>query len=224
MSTSAEALLLEILPASLAELEARLAHDLVCLQMPAKGWVPPRAHPTLGPMLDVAIIGAGMAGLAAADALKCLGVSRMAIFDRVPEGIEGPWVSYARMETLRSPKELAGPALGFSNLTFRAWFEAQFGAAAWALLGKIPRVQWMEYLRWYRRVLDVPIENGTELIALSGDQDCVVLTLRSKGGTRQVAARRVILATGRDGLGGPFVPALFRRLDQSYWAHSSHPI
>jgi cation diffusion facilitator CzcD-associated flavoprotein CzcO len=216
--------LADVLPASLAELEARLAHDLVRLQMPAKEWVPARAHPTFGPMLDVAIVGAGMAGLAAAYALKCLGVRRMAIFDRLSAGIEGPWVGYARMETLRSPKELAGPALGFSNLTFRAWFEAQFGADAWERLGKIPRVQWMDYLRWYRRVLDVSIENDAELVDLAGDGDGVVLTLRSAQGTRQVAARRVVLATGRDGLGGPFVPPLFRELDRRFWAHSSDPI
>jgi cation diffusion facilitator CzcD-associated flavoprotein CzcO len=211
-------------PASLAALEARLERDLVRLQLPAKAWVPPRDHPTLGPMLDIAIVGAGMGGLAAAYALKCLGVRRMALFDRLPEGAEGPWLTYARMETLRSPKELAGPALGFSNLTFRAWFEAQFGVAAWEKLGKIPRVQWMEYLRWYRRVLDVPIENGTELTDLAGDADGVVLTLRSAAGTRQVAARRVVLATGRDGLGGPFMPPLFRDLDRRFWAHSSDPI
>ena len=117
-----------------------------------------------GPVLDVAIIGAGMAGLAAAFALKCLAVRSLRVFDRAPEGFEGPWATTARMETLRSPPELAGPAFGFANLTFRAWFEAQFGLAAWSKLYRIPRLQWMDYLRWYRRMIDVPIENGTELI------------------------------------------------------------
>ena len=78
-------------------------------------------------MLDVAIIGAGMGGLAAAFVLKRLGVRNMRVFDRSPEGFEGPWATYARMQTLRSPPELVGPALGLANLTFRAWFEAQFG-------------------------------------------------------------------------------------------------
>ena len=31
-------------------------------------------------------------------------------------------------------RSLTGPAFGFSSLTFRAWFEAQFGAAAWRRL------------------------------------------------------------------------------------------
>src|SRR5438067_1031926 len=109
-------------PRSLAELEARFVRDLDVLTLPpAKQWLEPSVHPALGPMLDVAIVGAGMAGLAAALALKCLGVPNMRLFDRAPSGFEGPWATYARMEVLRSPKELTGPAIGFANLTFRAW-------------------------------------------------------------------------------------------------------
>src|ERR1700736_502104 len=119
-------------PRSLAELEARFARDLDMLAIPpAKQWLEPRTHPSHGPMLDVAIVGAGMAGLSAALALRCLGIRNVEIFDRSPKDFEGPWATYARMEVLRSPKELTGPALGFSNLTFRAWFEARFGRAAW---------------------------------------------------------------------------------------------
>ena len=126
------------------------------------------------------------------------------------------------METLRSPPELTGPAFGFSNLTFRAWFEAQFGAPAWEKVHRIPRLQWMDYLRWYRRMIDVPIENETELIDLAGDQEFVVLTLRSRKQTRKIAARRVVLANGREGLGGPYVPPLFRGLDKRFKIGRAH--
>jgi cation diffusion facilitator CzcD-associated flavoprotein CzcO len=212
-------------PRSLAELEARLQRDLELLVMPPpKEWLEPRVHRQWGPVLDVAIIGAGMAGLAAAFALKRLGVRNLQVFDRSPEGFEGPWATYARMEVLRSPPELAGPALGLANLTFRAWFEAQFGAAAWKKVHRIPRPQWMDYLRWYRDVIDVPIENGTELIDITGDAETVLLTLRSASGVRKAAARRLILANGRDALGGPYVPELFRKLDRRYWAHTSEDI
>ena len=108
----------------------------------------------------------------------------------------------------------------FASLTFRAWFEAQFGAEAWRELHRIPRLQWMDYLRWYRRMIDVPIENGTELVDLGGDAEFVVLTLRSAAGTRKVAARRVVLANGRDGLGGPYTPEMFRGLDPRFVMHS----
>src|SRR5436190_15318462 len=127
---------------SLAGLEARFRRDLELLTLPpTKDWLEPREHPQHDPVLDVAVIGAGMAGVAAAFALKCLGVRSLKVFDRAPEGSEGPWVTTARMETLRSPPELTGPAFAFSSLTFRAWFEAQLGAAAWDALYRIPRAQ-----------------------------------------------------------------------------------
>lgn len=206
---------------SLAGLEARVRRDLELLTLPpAKDWLEPRIHPQYGPVLDAAIIGAGMAGLAAAFALKCLAVRSLRVFDRAPAGFEGPWATTARMETLRSPPELAGPSFQFGSLTFRAWFEAQFGAADWGKLYRIPRLQWMDYLRWYRRMIDVPVENGTELLDISGDGDILLLTLRSAAGTRKAAARRVVLANGRDGLGGPYTPDIFRGLDPRFVLHS----
>src|SRR6185437_8701060 len=110
-------------------------------------------------------------------------------FDRSPAGFEGPWATYARMQELRSPKELVGPALGLADLTFRAWYEAQFGRAAWDAVYRIPRLQWMDYLRWYRRMVDVPIENGVELLGLDGEGPATVLTLRSAENTRRIGAR-----------------------------------
>ena len=213
-------------PRSLAELEARLARDIdfLALSWPAKDWLEPRTHPEWGPVLDIAIVGAGMAGLSAGFALKCLGVRNMRVFDRSPEGFEGPWATFARMETLRSPPELAGPALGFANLTFRAWFEAQFGRLAWTKMHRIPRLQWLDYLRWYRKVTDLPIENHTELVDLSGDSETVLLTVRSAAGIERVAARRLLLANGRDGLGGAYVPPLFAGLDRGCCAHTSDNI
>ena len=112
----------------LAALEARLHQDLSWLELPAKNWTLPHTLEDQ-PVLDVAVIGGGMAGLAAAASLKHLGIG-VVVFDRSPAGFEGPWATTARMETLRSPKQLTGPALGLPALTFRAWFEAQFGTDA----------------------------------------------------------------------------------------------
>ena len=78
------------------------------------------------------------------------------------------------METLRSPKQLTGPALGLPALTFRAWFEAQFGLEAWDALDKIPRLQWMDYLRWYRRVLGLDVRNEHRVLAVLPRADGLV--------------------------------------------------
>ena len=207
--------------AGLAALERRLAHDLVCLGWPAKPWMPPQQAEADVSVLDVAIIGAGQAGLAVAAALAQQGI-RAVVFDRAPRDLEGPWATTARMETLRSPKELTGPALGLPALTFRAWFEAQFGTDAWARLDKIPRLQWMDYLRWYRRVMAVDVRNETTVTAVRPRADGkVALDLATPGGSHRVLARRVVLATGRDGLGGPALPAFVQGLDRRWWAHSS---
>jgi FAD-dependent urate hydroxylase len=207
----------------LAALEARLAYELACLQRPAPRWTP--VHTRGGESVwDVAIVGAGMAGLTVAAALQFEGVS-VTVLDEASKGFEGPWATTARMETLRSPKQLAGPALGIASLTFRAWFEAQWGVAAWDALDKIPRLQWMDYLRWYRRVLALPVHNEHTVTDLWPQADGVVkLKLAHGGQSSTVWARRVVLATGRAGLGGPWVPAFMDGVDRTLWAHSADPL
>lgn len=207
--------------AGLAALEAAITRDLALLEQPARDWVPPRRAPDGTAVVDVAVLGAGMAGLALGFELKRLGMARTTLFDRAPDGAEGPWDTWARMRTLRSPKALAGPALGLPNLTFRAWFEAQFGAAAWEAVVKIPRRQWMDYLRWYRRVAGLDVRNGVDVARIVPDND--LFLLHTSAGA--IHARHVVLATGRGGLGGPMIIAPFGDLPRGVvWAHSSDPI
>ena len=207
-------------PAGLPALEDRVRQDLAWLDLPAKPWIIPREHEGQ-PVLEVAIIGAGMAGMTAAIALRFLGIPAV-LFDRAPAGVEGPWVTTARMDTLRSPKQLAGPALGVPSLTFRAWFEAQFGLEAWEALDKISRVQWMDYLRWYRQVLAPDVRNDHEVLRVEPRGDgLVALRIRTPDGERTTYARRVVIASGRDGIGGPYVPAIASDIPRKFWAHSS---
>ena len=116
---------------SLDALAKRIRFDLDCLNLPSPNWVPERRTDKGEKVHDVVVIGGGMCGLVASFALRTGGIRNMRIFDRNPEGLEGPWLTYARMETLRSPKTLPGPAFGMGALTFRAWYEAQHGADAW---------------------------------------------------------------------------------------------
>ena len=188
----------------LAGLEAVLARDFERLNHPPADWVPPRAGPDGLRMVDVAIVGGGMCGLAAAFALRRVGISNLRQVDRSPEGREGPWRTYARMETLRSPKHLAGPVLGMAGLTFRAWWEA--GGRDWDGLGRIPTAIWADYLDWYRRVTGARVENDVEVAALEPGSDGVRVRLVGPHGTETVHARRVVLATGREGQAAPRVP------------------
>ncbi|PLC49751.1 FAD-dependent oxidoreductase [Pollutimonas subterranea] len=209
-------------PDGLLALEQRLAQDLAWLDLPAKAWVPPGTVNGQR-LLDVAIVGAGMAGLAAAAALANMGMVAR-VFDSAPEGFEGPWATTARMETLRSPKQLVGPALGLASLTFRAWFEAQFGTVAWNDLDKIPRLQWMEYLRWYRRAMKVDVRNDHVVTNIVPHADYVELHMQTPSAKQYVYARRVVLATGRAGLGGASIPDFVQAVSRDRWAHSSDPL
>ncbi|EFI61697.1 MULTISPECIES: NAD(P)-binding domain-containing protein [Comamonas] len=204
----------------LATLEERLRDDLLTLGWPAKAWIPPSTRRDL-PVHDVVIIGAGQAGLALHVALGQVGIKPV-LLDKSPLDFEGPWATTARMETLRSPKELTGPAMGIPSLSFRAWFIAQFGLDAWTALDKIPRLQWMDYLRWYRRVTNADVRNGHEVVAVRPQADDVVeVDVKANGVIATWQTRRLVLATGRDGLGGATVPAFMRGVDRKFWAHSS---
>ena len=120
------------------------------------------------PALDVLIVGAGQSGLAIAFALMRAQVDNILVIDRAEYGREGPWLTYARMRTLRSPKDYTGPDLDVPSLTYQAWHEARFGADSWNALELIPRELWAEYLLWMRRDdRAFPVRNGLEAIDIA---------------------------------------------------------
>lgn len=193
-----------------AEALARLARvaraDLARLNFPPPNWVPATQAPDGSPVLDVLVAGAGMCGQTAAYALLREGVAGLRVVDRAARGEEGPWGTYARMLTLRSPKHLTGPDLGVPSLTFRAWFEAQHGDAGWAALHKVGRLDWRDYLLWVRETVGLPVENGVALVSVADEGGLLRARLRSSQGEETVWARKVVLALGRDGSGAPRWP------------------
>ncbi|MEE7559748.1 NAD(P)/FAD-dependent oxidoreductase, partial [Xanthomonas sp. Kuri4-2] len=208
---------------SLAQLERELARDLQRLAHGGEAWTRPRVHPA-GHVYDVVIVGGGQSGLGAAFALLRERVGNLLLIDENPAGQEGPWVTYARMLTLRTPKQITSIDLGVPSLTFRAWWEAQHGAAGWEALDKIPRTEWMAYLGWYRRVLALPVRNDTRLARIEPNVADGVHRLHLAMGA-PLLARKVILATGIQGGGQWSVPAwIAQQLPAHRYAHTSGPI
>ncbi len=201
---------------------ATVARDLALLGLPPRNWPATVAGPDGQPMLDVLIVGAGMCGIAAATALSHKGMRNILMLDRAPEGREGPWMTYARMGTLRSLKHLPGICAGIPSLTFRAWYEAQHGPSGWDALYKIPNADWQDYLTWLKHVLALPVRNQVAVLRLDPLGRCLRATLDDGS---LVHARRVVLATGRDGAGGITVPDC---VEASLWpdlaAHTNDPI
>jgi len=207
----------------LAALEQRLLADLDCLCYPPASWID-NAGGEQPDQVDVLIVGGGMCGLLMWFALRCAGIHNVRIIDQNVSGQEGPWVSYARMQTLRSPKQLTGPAYGVGTLTFQAWYRAQCGADSWTALDKIPRTMWMDYLRWYRQVLHIPVENGVSLTRVEPAREQLLRVNLKGSGAEELVVRKLIYATGRDGIARPNIPGFVSSISAARWAHSSYNI
>ena len=186
----------------LEKLESLVRRELEQLRYPAANWVLPKNGPDGKPMLDALVVGGGMLGQTALFALRREGVTNVRCVDKAPKGLEGPWKTFARMDILRSPKQLTGPDLGVASLTYRAWHEAKFGTEHWEKLHKIDRVEWANYLLWVREVAALPVENGVEVRRLELGDGYVKAVLDDE----IVFARKAILAMGREGSGAPRWP------------------
>jgi cation diffusion facilitator CzcD-associated flavoprotein CzcO len=202
--------------ARLAALAARAAEDMERIEAFGRPW----ASAPEPPDLNVAICGAGMSGLTLALGLKRHGVEGVALLDRRPPGAEGPWLTSARMKTLRSPKHLAGPDLGVPSLTPRAWFEAVYGAPAWTALERIDRRDWAAYLDWFRRVTRPVVYNQTRLVAVEPDPFGLALRLEGEGAPARLRCRNLVVATGP---GAPRLPDFVGGLPKAFWTHSGEP-
>lgn len=211
---------------SLEELNARVHKDLAYIAFGGKDWVRPRVHPD-GHVYDVVIVGAGQSGLGTAFGLLRERVSNILVIDENAEGWEGPWATYARMVTLRTPKHLTSIDLGIPSLTFRSWWESQHGEEGWEAVDKIPRGEWMEYLRWYRRILALPVRNDARLKLIEPLPGGIhrLHVEGSEPSSPHLLARKVVLATGIQGGGEWHVPGIVAdNVSRSLYAHTSEPI
>jgi cation diffusion facilitator CzcD-associated flavoprotein CzcO len=205
----------------LEELSRRARRELAMIDHPAMAWMPAATDAAL----DVLIVGAGQSGLVTSFQLNRERVTNHLVIDRAPARAEGPWRTYARMPTLRSPKEYTGPDLGVPCLTYQSWHETVYGAEHWRALHLIAREDWAAYLDWLRATLNLPVENDTELLRidgrLDGRLDC---RIRGRSGERTVVARKVVLATGQDGCGEWWMPDFVAALPNRFRAHTCEMI
>lgn len=206
----------------LIELEQCVTHELERLNIPAPSWL--TRYQDRDDVLDVAIIGGGQMGLASAFMLQRQGIHNIKVFDANPPGHEGPWSTTARMRCLRSDKSDVGPACGIPSLTFRAWYEAQWGAAAWNSLTYCPTYDWQRYLRWYAQTLKLPVENNILIERLEPEDDLWKLSCVRNGHIETHLARKVVLATGRLGCGGPIIPKWLKSIPTRLFAHTTDSI
>lgn len=202
--------------------DARALADLRLLGPDPENWVPQRE----GVDHDVVVVGGGQTGCAFAFALRRAGMGRVTVIDKAVDARRaGVWLNYARMNTLRTVKTLPGPDMGIPGLGFRSWYEAAHGEDAYERINRIPRTVWAEYLAWYRRILRIDVRYATELTRVEPAGSLFRLHLRKHGADRIETARKVILANGVGGGGGPNVPeSVARHLPRDAYAHTCEAI
>ena len=201
---------------ALTRLEADVRADLAMIAHPHAAWLEPKIGPDGNAALDVLIVGAGQSGIAIGFGLMRSRVSNILLIDKAEEGKEGPWLTYARMPTLRSPKDYTGPDLDIPRLTYQSWHEARFGKESWQDLGLILREHWAEYLLWLRRTIGLPVANGCELLEISPASDGLLAArVKHAGGVETLYARKIVLATGQEGMGDWMIPEQLKHLPAS---------
>jgi cation diffusion facilitator CzcD-associated flavoprotein CzcO len=172
----------------------------------------------------VVVVGGGQSGVSIAYQLRRKGVGRVEVIDMAAPGEAGIWRSVARMRQLQTPKTMPGPEMGNPALGFRAWFETLNGTQAFDALDRIPRLTWADYLDWFRETTGTSVRYRTRLLEVEPAGNLLRLHLESDGQQRIETTRKLVIATGFAGAGGPSIPGFLRDLPADRWMHSSGPV
>jgi cation diffusion facilitator CzcD-associated flavoprotein CzcO len=200
--------------------DAAAQESLRLLGLDGNNWIAPRQ----GVDHDVAIIGGGQSGVAIAHALRRTGVANVTVLDAGADDSASAWRTRARMRTLRTAKTISGPELGNPALSFRAWFESQYGADAFDRIDRIDTADWADYVSWFRRQVGIEIRWGVRVENIEPTEAGLRLTLEQAGRRWAEDTRKIVLAGGVTGTGGPHTPAVLATLPKRLWAHTAEHI
>ncbi|MGO3363636.1 MAG: NAD(P)-binding domain-containing protein [Corynebacterium sp.] len=207
--------------ANLAALEKQARRDMALIGH-NHDWVPAPAEGAF----NVLVIGGGQAGLGAAFALSRHRIGAVKVIEAGPEPEVGCWTRYARMHTLRSPKNMKGIELDIPSLHTERWFEAKYGPEAWEATDLCPREDWNEYLTWYRSVTDADVDFETAITSVTPpDADGYFHVTAVRGGEPlEYRTRRIVFSMGLTGGGDTFLPSLVEWLPAEFRAHTEDEI
>ncbi|GAA1869835.1 FAD/NAD(P)-binding protein [Asanoa iriomotensis] len=173
---------------------------------------------------DVAVVGGGQCGVTIAFALRRAGIPNVTVVDAADPADVGGWRTTARMRVLRTPKDRSGPEIGIPALSFRAWYEAVHDVDAFSAIDSIARTDWADYLTWFTSQVGVGVRHRTRLTDIEPADGNLRLHLVHDGTARLETVRKVILANGVEGTGGPFLPPAISALPRHLHAHTADRI
>ncbi|MEJ6550516.1 NAD(P)/FAD-dependent oxidoreductase [Corynebacterium sp. USCH3] len=211
----------DVARSNLAALATRARADMALIGH-NHDWVPAPADGAH----NVLVIGGGQAGLGTAFALSRHRIGGVKVLEAGPAREAGCWTRYARMHTLRSPKNMKGIELDIPSLHTERWFEAKYGAEAWAATDLTPREDWNEYLTWYRETTGADVDFHTRITGVTRPDADGYFHVAAECGGESVTyrARRIVFAMGLVGGGGTFLPPLVESLPPQVRAHTEDPI
>lgn len=170
---------------------------------------------------NVVPIGGGRTCSALAFAVRRAGIGKVSVIDAAPdEARAGVWLTAARTNLLRTPKNLPGPEQAIPELGFQAWYEARHGADADAAIDHIPRLSWVDHLGWYRHFLSIKIRYNTRLGRIEPADEFFRLYLSIADEPRAETPRKIVLATDFTGNGGAHVPPELATLPHDPRSHT----
>jgi cation diffusion facilitator CzcD-associated flavoprotein CzcO len=79
-------------------------------------------------------------------------------------------------------------------------------------------------LTWFQQVTDTKVRYRTRLVEIEPQGDLLRLHLESDGAQRVETTRKLVLANGYGGAGGPEIPEALRALPTRVWTHSTGQI
>ena len=97
------------------------------------------------------------------------------------------------------------------------------GPEAFDRLDRIPRLAWADYLAWFQQATNTNVRYRTRLLEIEPQGDVLRLHLEADGARRVETTRKLVLANGYAGAGGPNVPDFVRALPQAVWTHTDGP-
>jgi cation diffusion facilitator CzcD-associated flavoprotein CzcO len=175
-------------------------------------------------VLQVAVIGAGQAGMSVAFGLLRHGIRAIQVLDKRPPGYQGPWRTYARNHVLRTRKDSTGNMeWGLPNLHFQTWATTRYGAEYFERMEYIPVPVWAEYLEWYAFATNLPIRYEVCVEDVRWNHEGRYFELSTNEGT--IRAEFIVMCMGQESAGqAKCPPEVVKALPRSASAHTMEEI